>query len=144
MHIYTCVFLLGVTSTVYAFGRGLANTLSDSVNSIVNRGSSPSQIRNAKNKNNYNKKMNLKNSKKNSNSNFFSNFFTSMTNYGSNNNPKNPNYRGRNINPWRPFWQSFTYSSKSEKKTKKFKFDFLEKFDSLNRNENINNRLGVY
>jgi hypothetical protein len=147
IHIY--VFLLGVTSTVYAFSRGLANTISDNVNSMVNRGSSPSQIRNAKNKNNYNKKMNFKNSKKNSNkknsnSNYFTNFFTSMTNYGSNNHPKNPNYRGRNIDPWRPFWQSLTFSSKSKTESKKFKFDILEKFNSLNRNENINNRLGLY
>jgi hypothetical protein len=134
---------------VFAFGKGLANAISDNVNSMVNRGSSPSQIRNAKYKNAYNKKMNLKNSKKNNfqknsknlnSQNFITNFFTSMTNYGSNNHPKNPNYRGRNIDPWRPFWQSLSVPNKAKTENKKSKFEFLEKLNVFNQNENINNR----
>jgi len=139
----------GVTSTVFAFGKGLANTVSDNVNSMVNRGSSPNQIRNAKYKNVYNKKMQSKNSKKNNfknsknginNQNFITNFFTSMTNYGSNNHPKNPNYRGRNVDPWRPFWQSLSVPNKAKTENKKLKFEFLEKLNAFNQNENINNR----
>jgi hypothetical protein len=92
-----------VTDTVFAFSRGIYNTVSDGLSSVVyagqDRKSPPSK--NYKNKNNNNRK---------------SGMFGFLFKLNPNAAQRTNQIRGRHINPWRPFWQFFNSNKKTEKK----------------------------
>lgn len=132
----------GVTDTVFAFSRGIFNTVSDGFGTIINRGTEqPKNGRNKMNKSYSSNKQNKMSSKtargssRNNNNNAGLFGFLSVFN---SNRHKN-NIRGRHINPWRPFWQFLSPSS--SKKVEKKSNSWLQ---ALNfQTQNVGNRIAL-
>ena len=105
---------------------------------MINRGNNPKDTRNDKYKN-FPYKSKTKNSKNNNKNNKNSNsgLFGFLPKFNYNLSRQKNEFRGRNINPWRPFWQFITLEKKVEKKKNTW-------FQTLNfQNQNIGNKLSL-
>ena len=137
--LFFILVFLGVTDTVFAFGRGIFNTVSDGFGTIINRGTEPKNGRGKMNKNystskNRNSNKSVRNGSKNSN-NGNNGLFGRFPLFNSNRHKNN--IRGRHINPWRPFWQFLFTSKKVEKKSNQW-------FQALNfQTQNVGNRIAL-
>ena len=127
----------GVTDTVFAFGRGVLNTVSDGFGTMINRGTDPSKSPNKTYKTYSSKNKNVKKNRRDGNKNNGNGLFGFLPRFISNSDRIKNKIRGRNINPWRPFWQFITLEKKVEKKRTSW-------FEDIRRqSQNVGNRLSL-